>query len=93
MPPSTSRAAYATPYPATTSSSEAGEACSDLSMLGRATLVMKKSMIGMNAPASRMSTPNGCSPPARAAALAEGDPGPARAGLRVVVMAPPEILK
>ena len=54
---------------------------------------MKKSMIGMNAPASRMSTPNGCSPPASVAALAEGDPELARAGPRVVVMAPPEILK
>ena len=40
-------------------------------MLGRATLVMKKSMIGMKAPASRMNSPNGCSPPASAVARAE----------------------
>ncbi len=32
-------------------------------MLGSATLVMKKSMIGRNAPASRTNTPTGCSPP------------------------------
>jgi hypothetical protein len=65
-PPSTSSAAYATPYPATTSSSDDAEARSDTSMLGSATFVMKKSMIGRNAPASSAHTPAGCSPPARA---------------------------
>ncbi len=42
-------------------------------MLGSATLVMKKSMIGRKAPASRMNTPKGWSPPARA--IAVGDCG------------------
>lgn len=58
-------------------------------MLGRATLVMKKSMIGRNAPANRMNTPNGCSPPARAMARGEAVAAPARPEERVVVMIDP----
>ena len=81
-PPRTSRAAYATPYPAITSSSADAEACSEASMLGSATLVMKKSMIGRNAPASRKNTPTGCSPPERA--MARGEVGPACRAGRVV---------
>ena len=49
----------------------AREACRVASMLGRATLVMKKSMIGKKAPARRMNTPTGCSRPARARARGE----------------------
>ena len=58
-------------------------------MLGSATLVMKKSMIGMKAPASRMNTPNGCSPPASAVARAEPRDGLAWAGWPVEVTVTP----
>jgi hypothetical protein len=43
-------------------------------MLDSATFVMKKSMIGKNAPASRRNTPIGCNPPARATARGEAEP-------------------
>lgn len=58
-------------------------------MLGRATLVMKKSMIGRKAPASRMNTPTGCRPPERAAAWGESVVAPACREEVVVVMTAP----
>jgi hypothetical protein len=85
-----SRAAYATPYPAITNSSSPAEAFSEASMLGSATLVMKKSMIGRNAPASRTNTPTGCSPPD--GATARGQVGPACRAGRVTVIASPDWL-
>ena len=60
-------------------------------MLGSATLVMKKSMIGRNAPASRMNTPTGCSPPARAVARGEVAPGLPREEMVVVMTTPKKL--
>src|SRR6266545_5222430 len=50
-------------------------------------MLMKKSMIGRNAPASRTNTPSGCSPPKRA--TARGEVGPACSVGRVWVIASP----
>src|SRR5580658_4003526 len=50
-------------------------------MVGKATLVMKKSACGMNAPAIKMNTPSGGRPPARAVARDDGAPA-ATAGSR-----------
>ncbi|CAM5377421.1 hypothetical protein SANTM175S_07155 [Streptomyces antimycoticus] len=60
-PPRTSSTAYATPYPATTSSSTAGPAWRSWSMVGRATLTMKKSISGSAAPSSTVNSPRGLS--------------------------------
>ncbi len=57
-PPRTSSTAYATPYPPTTISSIAGPACRSRSIVGSATLTIKKSIIGSAAPISTVMRPS-----------------------------------
>lgn len=66
-PPRTSRTAYASPYPATTSSRSASPAARSWPMVGRATFTMKKSMRGRAAPTSTVKSP---SPPSAGGAVA-----------------------
>ena len=61
-------------------------------MLGRATFVMKKSMIGRNAPASRMNTPTAWSPPARAIARGAVGRGSAACPDKADVMTAPPLV-